>query len=87
MTGSFKKVDLFAGPGGLAEGFASLRDDNGAGTFEIALSVEKEPSAFATLRAAVRATSKNRTRRSRENELRRTLRFVTPGRAQTPSRQ
>ena len=50
MAGGFKTVDLFAGPGGLAEGFASLRDENDARIFEIAMSVEKEPSAFATLR-------------------------------------
>lgn len=49
MAGAFKTVDLFAGPGGLAEGFASLRD-KGSRVFDIALSVEKEPSAFATLR-------------------------------------
>jgi DNA (cytosine-5)-methyltransferase 1 len=50
MASAFKTVDLFAGPGGLAEGFASLRDSTGARVFEIAISVEKEPSAFATLR-------------------------------------
>jgi DNA (cytosine-5)-methyltransferase 1 len=50
MAGSFKVVDLFAGPGGLAEGFSSVRDDDGSRVFEIALSVEKEPSAFSTLR-------------------------------------
>ncbi len=50
MTRSFKTVDLFAGPGGLAEGFSSLRDDVGSRIFDIALSVEKESSAFATLR-------------------------------------
>lgn len=46
----FKVVDLFAGPGGLAEGFSSVRDENGRRLFEIALSVEKEASAFETLR-------------------------------------
>ena len=50
MAGSFKVVDLFAGPGGLAEGFSSVRDDGGNRVFEIALSVEKEASAFSTLR-------------------------------------
>jgi DNA (cytosine-5)-methyltransferase 1 len=50
MTTTFKTVDLFAGPGGLAEGFSSLVDASGKRLFEIALSVEKEPSAFATLR-------------------------------------
>lgn len=50
MSRAFKTVDLFAGPGGLAEGFASIRDGCGGRPFQIALSVEKEPSAFATLR-------------------------------------
>lgn len=50
MSQAFKTVDLFAGPGGLAEGFASIRDGNGKRPFQIALSVEKEPSAFSTLR-------------------------------------
>lgn len=50
MTGRFKVVDLFAGPGGLAEGFSALRDDDGKRVFDISLSVEKEASAFATLR-------------------------------------
>ena len=50
MSPNFKTVDIFAGPGGLAEGFSSLRDANGGRVFDIALSVEKEPSAFATLR-------------------------------------
>lgn len=50
MSLQFKTVDLFAGPGGLAEGFASVRDEHGLKPYEIALSVEKEPSAFTTLR-------------------------------------
>jgi DNA (cytosine-5)-methyltransferase 1 len=45
-----KVVDLFAGPGGLAEGFSAAKDAAGIPVFDIALSVEKEPSAFATLR-------------------------------------
>jgi DNA (cytosine-5)-methyltransferase 1 len=50
MNRVFKTVDIFAGPGGLAEGFSSLRDSDGKRIFEIALSVEKEFSAFQTLR-------------------------------------
>lgn len=50
MNRIFKTVDLFAGPGGLAEGFSSLRGTDGSRVFDIALSVEKEPSAFSTLR-------------------------------------
>jgi len=50
MTKHFKIIDIFAGPGGLAEGFSSVRADDGKRIFDIALSIEKEPSAFATLR-------------------------------------
>ena len=45
----FHVVDLFAGPGGLAEGFASVQA-NGERPFRIALSVEKDPVAHSTLR-------------------------------------
>ena len=50
MRRIFKTIDLFAGPGGLAEGFSSVRDKTGERVFPIELSVEKEPSAFSTLR-------------------------------------
>src|SRR5688572_8150277 len=50
MPTEFAIVDLFAGPGGLAEGFSSVRDKDGSRPFQIALSVEKEASAFETLR-------------------------------------
>lgn len=50
MVAKIKVVDLFAGPGGLAEGFSSVRNQNGQRIFEIALSVEKEASAHRTLR-------------------------------------
>lgn len=42
-------IDLFAGPGGLGEGFSALRDANGNRAYRIAMSVEKEASAHATL--------------------------------------
>lgn len=42
-------VDLFAGPGGLAEGFTGYRDGSGATPFHIEFSVEKEASAHKTL--------------------------------------
>ena len=42
-------IDLFAGPGGLGEGFASIRDRNGEPTFDIRLSIEKDPIAHRTL--------------------------------------
>ena len=42
-------IDLFSGPGGLAEGFAGFRDGRGRARFEVALSVEMEQSAYETL--------------------------------------
>jgi DNA (cytosine-5)-methyltransferase 1 len=50
-------IDLFAGPGGLGEGFSSLKTVSGASAFRIGLSVEKDEIAHRTLtlRAAFRA--------------------------------
>jgi DNA (cytosine-5)-methyltransferase 1 len=42
-------IDLFAGPGGLGEGFASLRDHKRQPFFEIGLSIEKDAVAHRTL--------------------------------------
>ncbi|AOZ71902.1 hypothetical protein BK816_00195 [Boudabousia tangfeifanii] len=42
-------IDLFSGPGGLGEGFMALRDKRGNRQFQIAMSVEKDPSAHKTL--------------------------------------
>ncbi|MBZ5680236.1 MAG: DNA cytosine methyltransferase [Acidobacteriia bacterium] len=42
-------LDLFAGPGGLGEGFSALRDSYGNRAFKIALSIEKDPFAHETL--------------------------------------
>jgi DNA (cytosine-5)-methyltransferase 1 len=42
-------IDLFAGPGGLAEGFSSA-NSSGAPRFRVALSIEKDPNAFQTLK-------------------------------------
>ena len=42
-------IDLFAGPGGLGEGFMSLKDDNDKSIFDIKLSIEKEENAHLTL--------------------------------------
>ncbi len=47
--GRFGIVDLFAGPGGLAEGFAGYRGDTGISPFHIEFSVEKDKSAHKTL--------------------------------------
>ena len=44
-----KIIDLFAGPGGLGEGFSAYEDEDGNHPFSIAVSVEKEPSAHKTL--------------------------------------
>lgn len=48
MPQRIKVIDLFAGPGGLGEGFASV-GPNEAPAFKIAVSVEKEASAHKTL--------------------------------------
>ncbi len=45
---SIPVVDLFAGPGGLAEGFSSLRVD-GRNPFKVVLSIEKDSRAHETL--------------------------------------
>jgi len=45
MTEKIKIIDLFSGPGGLGEGFSAHSD-----IFEIAISVEKDPSAQRTLK-------------------------------------
>jgi len=53
-------IDLFAGPGGLGEGFASY-SDGVSNPFQIAISIEKEASAHSTLelRALFRRLRKN----------------------------
>lgn len=43
-------IDLFAGPGGLGEGFSSLRNTEGNRIFQIVMSVEKDELAHRTLR-------------------------------------
>lgn len=48
MTTSYAVVDLFAGPGGLAEGFSSVKHGD-LPFFKIALSIEKDASAYQTL--------------------------------------
>lgn len=42
-------IDLFAGPGGLGEGFSACTDARGRHLFKIALSIEKDPVAHKTL--------------------------------------
>ena len=43
-------IDLFAGPGGLGEGFAAYRSRGAGRPFTIAMSVEKDKHAHRTLR-------------------------------------
>jgi DNA (cytosine-5)-methyltransferase 1 len=43
-------VDLFAGPGGLGEGFSSLTDSYGNRIFDVRVSIEKDPNASETLK-------------------------------------
>ena len=45
-----KVIDLFAGPGGLSEGFSSIKTKDGVPQFDPVLSIEKENYAFQTLR-------------------------------------
>jgi len=47
---TYSVVDIFAGPGGLAEGFSSVPGADGKRAFQIALSIEKEKAAHSTLR-------------------------------------
>jgi DNA (cytosine-5)-methyltransferase 1 len=42
-------IDLFAGPGGLGEGFMSIKDDKNKSIFDIKLSIEKDENAHKTL--------------------------------------
>lgn len=54
-------IDLFAGPGGLGEGFMSLKDRKKKSIFDIKLSIEKDQEAHKTLtlRSYFRQFSKN----------------------------
>lgn len=42
-------IDIFAGPGGLGEGFSNVLDENGERVFDIRLSIEKDEHAHKTL--------------------------------------
>lgn len=55
-------IDLFAGPGGLGEGFSSLTDESGERRFSLRVSIEKDPIAHKTLslRALYRAFPKDK---------------------------
>lgn len=49
MNACVQIIDLFAGPGGLGEGFSGYRNKGGHSSFKIGLSVEMEASAHRTL--------------------------------------
>lgn len=49
MSHPITVVDIFAGPGGLSEGFSSKLDNEGNPVFKVKLSIEKEESAYSTL--------------------------------------
>lgn len=49
MTKTIPVIDLFAGPGGLGEGFESFLTETGNHPFRIRLSIEKDPIARKTL--------------------------------------
>jgi DNA (cytosine-5)-methyltransferase 1 len=46
----FSVIDLFAGPGGLGEGFTGYTTNKGERPYSIAFSVEKDTAAHSTLR-------------------------------------
>lgn len=49
MSEQIRIIDLFAGPGGLGEGFSAFKDEHGNFPFQVVASVEKEKSAHDTL--------------------------------------
>lgn len=49
MLSPITAIDVFAGPGGLSEGFASFRNNDGGKPFTIRLSIEKDHFAHKTL--------------------------------------
>ncbi len=49
MLSQIPVIDLFAGPGGLGEGFSSFRHQPGTHVFRISLSIERDPWAHSTL--------------------------------------
>jgi len=49
MAKPVKIIDLFSGPGGLGEGFSTVKDNKGNPVYKIVVSIEKEKSAHSTL--------------------------------------
>lgn len=62
QRGKIPVIDLFAGPGGLCEGFSSIVDEVGFPRFGVKVSIEKDPVAHRTLmlRALFRKFSKGK---------------------------
>ena len=50
MTRAVPIVDLFSGPGGLAEGFSAFRGVGGRSAYRVAVSIEMDGAAYRTLR-------------------------------------
>jgi DNA (cytosine-5)-methyltransferase 1 len=50
MDSMIPVIDVFAGPGGLSEGFSSATDEAGKRVFDVCLSIEKEQFAHSTLK-------------------------------------
>lgn len=50
LRGRIPVIDIFAGPGGLGEGFSSFTYKDSKPRFRISLSIEKDPYAFETLK-------------------------------------
>lgn len=48
MKRGMKVIDIFAGPGGLGEGFSAY-EENGKRPFNLSLSIEKDAAAHSTL--------------------------------------
>jgi DNA (cytosine-5)-methyltransferase 1 len=59
-------IDLFAGPGGLGEGFSSVEDARGNKVFSIGVSIEKDKAAHATL--SLRAAYRHMTSAAEKNK-------------------
>lgn len=68
-------IDIFAGPGGLGEGFSAFTDARGRPRFKIALSIEKDPIAHKTLllRSFFRQFERNRVPRAYYDRLQQQL--------------
>lgn len=49
MHNAIPVIDLFAGPGGLCEGFSSVKDADGNSRFAVKVSIEKDPITHRTL--------------------------------------